>query len=65
LSLGTGSIEFEDDSNATSAASWNALEWLLPAIVFLDRATISMTEYYHGSVFGGFQPSIRYLRIEV
>ncbi|XP_027906813.1 patatin-like protein 3 [Vigna unguiculata] len=44
------------------AATWSNQTWLIPLIIFLDRATTSMNEYYHGSLFR--KPTINYLRIQ-
>ena len=63
LSLGTGTTETQQIFNAEMAATWNSFTWLFPLIIFLDRATTSMNEYYHGSLFR--KPTINYLRIQV
>lgn len=63
LSLGTGTPEFDEIWDAEMAATWGNLEWLIAGIIFLDRATTSMAEYYHDSLFQ--QPAITYLRIQV
>ncbi|WVZ16607.1 hypothetical protein V8G54_009589 [Vigna mungo] len=62
LSLGTGTPEFDEIWDAEMAATWGDLEWFIAGIIFLDRATTSMAEYYHGSLFQ--QPVITYLRIQ-
>ncbi|XP_047158188.1 patatin-17-like [Vigna umbellata] len=62
LSLGTGTKETQPDLDVEMAATWSDWEWLIHGITFIDRATTSMTEYYHGSLFQ--QPAITYLRIQ-
>ncbi|XP_027906805.1 patatin-17-like [Vigna unguiculata] len=62
LSLGTGTPETQQIFNVEMAATWNSQTWLIPLIIFLDRATTSMNEYYHGSLFR--KPTINYLRIQ-
>lgn len=63
LSLGTGTKETQQDLDVEMAATWTNWEWLIHGITFIDRATTSMAEYYHGSLFQ--QPRITYLRIQV
>ncbi|XP_014516153.1 patatin-17-like [Vigna radiata var. radiata] len=62
LSLGTGTKETQQDLDVEMAATWTNWEWLIHGITFIDRATTSMAEYYHGSLFQ--QPRITYLRIQ-
>ncbi|QCE04857.1 Acyl transferase/acyl hydrolase/lysophospholipase [Vigna unguiculata] len=62
LSMGTGTPETQQIFNVEMAATWNSQTWLIPLIIFLDRATTSMNEYYHGSLFR--KPTINYLRIQ-
>ena len=63
LSLGSGTVPTVEMYDVASAATWPPQNWTAPGALFLDRATTSMNEYYHGSLFR--KPTINYLRIQV
>ncbi|KAK9053895.1 hypothetical protein SSX86_024970 [Deinandra increscens subsp. villosa] len=69
LSLGTGSLEFQEKYDATKSSSWGVLGWLAgggstPLVDVFTQASGDMVDYHISTVFQALHSQENYLRIQ-
>ncbi|KAJ0795426.1 putative galactolipase [Helianthus annuus] len=70
LSLGTGSLEFQEKYDAAKSSSWGVLGWLAgggstPLVDVFSHASSDMVDYHISTVFQALHSQENYLRIQV
>ncbi|KAI3684756.1 hypothetical protein L6452_33982 [Arctium lappa] len=69
LSLGTGSLEFQERYDATKSSNWGILGWLTgggstPLVDVFTQASGDMVDYHISTVFQALHSKENYLRIQ-